>query len=149
MDDQYREKAGETPVTEEKKEIPTQEEVGGSFYEGERQDLKENWEVLDELFDKDGMPKEIELTGEEKKERDKLILEANKAELDEGEIEKDYISLDSFSIKEDQIEELLDMAGKKGISHTIKVVEKTRDALMIDLWHAVLAKGRFYQRFKK
>ncbi len=145
--DEYRENLEKKQ--EEKKEEVKQVEVGGSFYEGRRQDLKENYEVLKELFDESGEMKELELNSEERDERDKLMLESDKADFNEDELKIDSEILERVNLKEEKIEELLGIAEKKGVLHSIKVAKNTRDELLIDTWHDILVKGRLFEKFKK
>lgn len=107
-------------------------------------------EIINKWFKERKEEKEIkELSFEQEKE--KLKREIEKIELSpqkEIEVQKEIEFLRMKSV-EGKIRHLLDLAQSKGVAFAVKVAKETKNALIIDLFHDILAKDELFKKFPK
>jgi len=96
-------------------------------------------------------PEKREVLSEEEIISDKLRREIEMMELDEklkGEAEKKAQKI-SFLGEDKKIEHLLKIAREKGVIFAVQVAKKMNDPYLLDIFHDILAREGYYQKFMK
>jgi len=123
--------------------------------DSEKKEFKDTEKLVREWFpgklEGEEAIKKRELSEEERVEKEKLKEEIEKLSISP---EKEIEALkEAEEIKErdaeGKIKYLLNLAQDKGLDYSIKVAEKTGDALLIDLFHDILVKEGLFRKFLK
>lgn len=128
--DQYRE-----PI-ESEKEAPKLETT---------QDVVEGW------FESQDQAKPKELTDDEKELKKQLQEKMEGVQFSapvQQQASQDAVDLSAQTL-EQKIKQLLNLAQTKSLEYSVDVAKKTNDPLLIDLYHDILAKDGYFQKFLK
>jgi len=102
-------------------------------------------------FRRETAPEKKEISQEERLVSDELKREIEMMELDENlkdEAEKKAQKI-SFLGEDKKIEHLLQIARSRGVIFAIQVARKMNDPYLLDVFHDVLAREGYYQKFMK
>jgi len=120
---------------------------------------RESWqgripeEVVENIYSEKGeeLKNRELLSDDEKVIREKLENEIAKIKLDpkqEKEAEKKRAQIEMLDEKE-KVKRLLNLAEQKGLAFSVKVAKDMDDPYVLDVFHDILAKDRYFEKFEK
>ena len=120
----------------------------------------ENIDKKRELLSKESIPHSIErkesVKPKEDSEQEKMITASLKREIElmnlEGDLNKESevkAKKIQYLSEKEKIENLIEMAQKKGVVFAVKTAQSMNDPYILDTLHDILAKEGYYKEFEK
>jgi len=117
--------------------------------EKEAPKLETTQDVVEGWFESQDTPKPKELTPNEKELKKQLQEKMEGIQLSAPVQQQTAQAAQDLSTQslEQKVKQLLDFAQTKGLEYSVDIAKKTNDPLLIDLYHDILAKDGYFQKF--